>query len=402
MERLHCLQRHIVAAVAPCAAAERVPAIWGHSPGKIQQQQEEEATTVGASPGQPPTPMEEFQFDLNGYCILRGAISDSEVASINRALDELPRMKLGDWFGYAHNTAGPGDISLQQVYELGPAFERLIDHPAYFEKLRRFIGGNGWDNQNNGGLLTIDEAFANFRATGGGIPMHGSGGADGTTENPPSMKAQYRFANNTFLSGQINMALALSDIGPGDGATMLLPGSHKANLSLRNVPEMRPTDPKTMEGVPGAIEVHMNKGDVLLFVDSVMHGGARKTSPGVRRTIWYRYTTAWSRLRYGYKPSRELCERLTPRRAAIVDPHYAKMLERHPQVAQPTQGFNTEEEPWGVAYLHETRVQQKEAVAGLTRAQRLALQTRRESGEKLSEEETKALAIVEDFDATSH
>eukprot|EP01052_Picozoa_sp_SAG31_P025416 SAG31_NODE_2227_length_6148_cov_5.268309_3_plen_100_part_00 len=42
----------------------------------------------------------------------------------------------------------------------------------YFEKLRRFIGGNGWDNQHNN-LLTIDEAFANFRATGGGIPMHG-------------------------------------------------------------------------------------------------------------------------------------------------------------------------------------------------------------------------------------
>ena len=203
--------------------------------------------------------------------VLRGALSLAEVADINRALDELPKMKLGDWLGHAHMTAGPGDISLQQLYELGPAFERLIDHPAYFEKLRRFIGGNGWDNQHNG-LLTIDEvaemvslccalsphlfrvqrdggkpgsqqiieehrhmghgqAFANFRATGGGIPMHGSGGADGNKTTPGSMKAQYRFANDTFLSGQINMALALSDIGPGDGATMLLPGSHKANIA---------------------------------------------------------------------------------------------------------------------------------------------------------------------------
>jgi hypothetical protein len=202
--------------------------------------------------------MEEFHFDLNGYVLLRGAISDAEVASINRALDELPKMKLGDWLGHAHMTAGPGDISLQQVYELGPAFERLIDHPAYFEKLKRFIGGNGWDNQHNG-LLTIDEAFANFRATGGGIPMHGSGGADGTKEQQPSMKATYRFANDTvrhhrcpsvlgsrpepgvwavpqFMSGQINMALALSDIGDGDGATMLLPGEQRTCHRLRQVP----------------------------------------------------------------------------------------------------------------------------------------------------------------------
>ena len=129
------------------------------------------------------------------------------------------------------------------------------------------------------------------RFAGGGIPMHGSGGADGTTKQQPSMKAQYRFANNTFMSGQINMALALSDIGPGDGATMLLPGSHKANVP--RPAEMRPSDPGTMEGVEGAIEVHLKKGDVLLFTDGVMHGGARKTTPGVRRTIWYRYTMAW-------------------------------------------------------------------------------------------------------------
>merc|ERR1711969_207776 len=165
---------------------------------------------------------------------------------------------------------------------------------------------------------------------------------------------------------------------------MLLPGSHQASLSLQAVPEMRPTDPKTMEGVPGAIEVHMAKGDVLLFVDAVMHGGARKTTPGVRRSIWYRYTSSWSRLRYGYHPSRELCERLTPRRAAIVDPHYAKMLERLPQ-AEPEEF--AEGEAWSEEYLRGTRVEQKEAMAGLTRARRLELQARRDAGEELGEGE---------------
>jgi hypothetical protein len=156
-----------------------------------------------------------------------------------------------------------------------------------------------------------------------------------------------------------------------------------------------------MEGVPGAVEMHMKKGDVLLFTDGVMHGGARKTTPGVRRTIWYRYTMAWSRLRYGYAPSRELCERLTPRRAKIVDPLYAKMLERSPQVSQVAESFRAGE-AWSVEYLHDTRLQQKEAVAGLTRQRRLSLLAKRGAGQELTEAEAVALAEVEGFDATSH
>jgi hypothetical protein len=96
--------------------------------------------------------------------------------------------------------------------------------------------------------------------------MHGSGGADGTTASPGSMKSQYRFANGAFMSGQINMALALSDIGPGDGATMLLPGSHKANLPAHCAPEMRPRDRGSMEGCVRAcrLEIMMRRARHLL------------------------------------------------------------------------------------------------------------------------------------------
>ena len=131
-----------------------------------------------------------------------------------------------------------------------------------------------------------------------------------------------------------------------------------------------------------------------------MHGGARKTTPGVRRSIWYRYTMSWSRLRYGYAPSRELCERLNPRRAAIVDPHYAKMLERAPQ-ASPTSYFRAGE-AWSVKFLLDTRLQQKEAVAGVTRQRRLAIQKKQKMGKELTDEESAVLQAVDKFDATSH
>ena len=62
------------------------------------------------------------------------------------------------------------------------------------------------------------------------------------------------------------MALALSKIGPGDGATMVIPGGHKSNVDYRSVLD-RPDGPGSMEGVLGAVELHLDPGDVLLFVD---------------------------------------------------------------------------------------------------------------------------------------
>lgn len=42
---------------------------------------------------------------------------------------------------------------------------------------------------------------------------------------------QFRFTNGAFRCGQVNILMALTDIGPGDGGTMVIPGSHKSNLA---------------------------------------------------------------------------------------------------------------------------------------------------------------------------
>ena len=89
-----------------------------------------------------------------------------------------------------------------------------------------------------------------------------------------------------------------------------------------------------------------------------------------------------------------------PRRAKVVDPLYAKMLERAPQ-AQSTESFG-DGEAWSEEFLHDTRLQQKESVAGLTGERRLALAAKREAGGDLTREEEAALEAVERFDASSH
>ena len=73
----------------------------------------------------------------------------------------------------------------------------------------------------------------------------------------------------------------------------------------------------------------MKAGDALLFVDAISHGSARRSNPGERRIIVYRYGPSWGTFRHGYWPSPELLERLTPERRQIVMPH--TLRKREPQ-----------------------------------------------------------------------
>ena len=82
-------------------------------------------------------------------------------------------METGQWHGYVHReeTESSRGIALQQIYEAGERFERLIDHPSWIGKIRRFIGGEGTFDYHHGPLF-IDENFASLRGLGEAIGLH--------------------------------------------------------------------------------------------------------------------------------------------------------------------------------------------------------------------------------------
>lgn len=262
-----------------------------------------------------PTEMEVFLFDLRGYLHLKDAITAEEVDACNRAVDTLLPLRVGEWAGYVHgHQFGRKDgLNLQQIYEAGPPFERLIDHPSWIEKVKYFVGGEGTFDFHHGPLF-IDECFVNLRGPGEAIGIH-SGGHAGTKRN------QFRYHAGQFMCGQVNILLALTDIGPGDGGTMLIPGSHKSNFIHPQYGDHTIGKGGSVDAVEGAVEIQMKAGDALLFVDAICHGSARRANPGERRIAVYRYGPSWGMFRHGYRPSPELLERLTPARRQIVWPH---------------------------------------------------------------------------------
>lgn len=258
-----------------------------------------------------PTPLDDYQFDLRGYLVLEGALSAEEVRSLNEAYDRFPSLQRGEWYGNAQRrdyTSETG-LELHNVLDCGdPAFEVLIDHPSWIDHVRHYAGEEGTFIEG----VTIDENIATIRGAGGHHPVH-SGGHDA------SVRTQYRYHNGAFRCGQVNVLVLLTDVGPGDGATMLIPGSHKSNLPHPLAGDYARGD--RMDALPGAIEIHGRAGDVLMFVDSIMHGGAsRTTEEGERRVIIMRYGPPWGSTRFGYQWSDELLARLTPERRHILQP----------------------------------------------------------------------------------
>jgi len=258
-----------------------------------------------------PTELEDYLFDLRGFVVLEGAADDQLVRDLNAVLDNFPELEWQAWHGNVQrfDNNGHAGVELQNIVEAGEPFERLIDHPAWIDHLRHWCGEESTYVQG----LFIDECFASIRRSGGFFPIH-SGGQDGTVRN------QYRFVNGKFRCGQVNVLLALTEIGPGDGGTVVIPGSHKSNLMH---PEVAIDWSRRVDQAPtytAAQQVHLKKGDALLFVDALMHGASERTNPGERRAVIYRYGPTWGQTRYGYSYSQALLNRLSPARRAILQP----------------------------------------------------------------------------------
>ena len=257
-----------------------------------------------------PSALEDFLFDLNGYLVLKNAVDADLLGRLNAAFDRFPELEYGEWWGHAQRRDynGATGLEIHNCVECGPEFEELIDHPSWIDYVRRYCG----EEQSYVQGLFIDESIASVRKSGGHHPVH-SGGYQG------ALRGAYHYNHGVFRCGQCNIILALGDVGPGDGPTMVIPGSHKSNFAHPNMGNYGQLD--RMDNLEGAIPLYLNAGDALLFVDGLMHGGSSRTNPeGERRVTIYRYGPVWGASRFGYVYSKELLERLTPERRAILQP----------------------------------------------------------------------------------
>lgn len=267
----------------------------------------------------------DYMFDLHGYMILDQALSTDHLDALNQWVDDhwsyvtnprprTDRAEEDPWIGHVetHSYGMDDGVNFQNIVEGGPIFERLIDHPAWLPLVTKYV------NPVNG--LSIHENLLNVRGPGGYLYIHSGGHA-------PLCYFTFRQENTgAWMVGQINILMALEDIGPGDGPTVIVPGSHRATeahprLKREGEGVVSAHDVREAAGTAyGTREIYLKAGDALFFADCVTHGSAERINPGYRRAIIYRYSPRYLRTRFNYELSDALLARLTPERRAILEP----------------------------------------------------------------------------------
>jgi len=208
---------------------------------------------------------ETFQFDAQGFVVLRGVLSEAECAHY---LAELESMFAQDFDAPERTTYESLDLRRSQRRINGliwnKAFHPIIDNPQVVARLRAWMTDpqliNSW---------AIDKPEGSeWGWWHRGLEPH-----------------DYRVSHGKIYTKMLNCIYFLTDNGPDDGCVLVVPGAHKSEFDL---------DPADfhMKEYPGTLRVTGKAGDVVLFTETMIHNGANKTTPGNRTNLYFNWIDA--------------------------------------------------------------------------------------------------------------
>ena len=225
------------------------------------------------------TPEQRFLFDLNGFLIIRGALTPLEVEDYRAGVYDLARNRL-DNSQWTDDGQPAVQIRVPRPVDRDPRFLDLVDHPASLPVIETVIGEPGILIDNDVELTPPGNKPLEWHR---GIGTHG-----------------YHADEQAFHCLMVKCIWYLTDCGPGDGCTRIVPGSHKSAVSA---PAWKEPD-----GPPGAVDVAVSAGDLLVFSEACLHAGSANTGAKVRANMYFNYGPSWVSPWEGYRPSAEIVD----------------------------------------------------------------------------------------------
>lgn len=223
------------------------------------------------------TATDRFLMDVHGYAVLEQALSPAEVRAANAAIEhhadriQIRPNDLANESRTLQGTTGRGDLGGALTWDKPHCdpFREMMVHPRFTPYLEELLGP-GFRLEGLG-IITMDEGAEGFWFHEGGEPYDRSRG--------------YQYRNGRMFCGMTNIAVQLTDVGPGDGGFACLPGSHKANYPC-------PDDIRLYEAHQDRIvQIPARAGDAILFVECLMHGTLPWVAKHQRRSVIIRYNS---------------------------------------------------------------------------------------------------------------
>lgn len=243
---------------------------------------------------QPLSPGELSAFERDGFLILRGVLSPSEVEHYTRAVHELEIV-----FRREHALEPHETVEVRNAIARSPELLELLDHPRALGAMLQILG---WNIQLTTSHVFVrpptPDAQSSFKAIG----WH----ADGPNPSFPVV-------HGAWPRMYAKIGYFLTDLSrPDSGNLRVIPGSHlqahKPHLDQNGEPI-------------GAVQVLCEPGDAVLFENRTWHavGPNYAEGPGAaRRNIYMGYCHRYLKAIDFQQQSEELLARATPIQSQLL------------------------------------------------------------------------------------
>ena len=232
---------------------------------------------------------EAYEFDRQGYIIIKDILDCAQIQSLAAAIDELeehalghvelPPRKVSAWGAEYHTNAEKGyhvqgakaegqTLIIEDFWNADPAFDVLVNHAPTMEYIHAIVKARP----------TINNSEIRIRYRGNASGSHGGSRA-------ANQKYRYSFGETGIDCMMVRMVYFVRDCSNEEGAFCVVPGTHKSNLPC---PYSSNPDEE-----PGMIGLEVKAGDAILFTEHLRHGGFTNRSDTVRKTLHVGFGPHW-------------------------------------------------------------------------------------------------------------
>jgi hypothetical protein len=186
-------------------------------------------------------PEEQYFYDINGYLVIENAIEEGLLRRIMNWLEP--------WEAKAREqiaTFPPGknrEIMFEDFINQEPRLVELVANPRLIPYFEEMID-----------CPRLKSTWLNYKMQHGWTGPH--------SNHTPTRTCDFYHFNGRMYHNLLQVFYALEDIGPGEGALQLIPGSHKANFPL-------PKNDEFLDKI--SIQIPQPRGSVLLFSHDCYH-----------------------------------------------------------------------------------------------------------------------------------
>lgn len=244
-----------------------------------------------------------FHFDAFGFVLLRGVLSIEEISAMKEALLRIKRDENRLASRIYVNADLPHLLHIGNLVEYDPALLAYAAHPKLVPIVQELVGGEVRLEETEAIINRRDPDFE-FPKSGNTIP---SGFHAGANQDWGTYLSQGRF-HCLF----VKTLAFLTDVGPDDGGTALIPGSHKMPWEQEEMILAAKDDPSLI------LQIEANAGDVLVFAESLIHSTTAIRSDRERVILVNGYVPTMMREWPGNEISPEFAATLPEERRRLI------------------------------------------------------------------------------------